>query len=449
MNMKNISRRSLLRAALLGSGGLALRSLVTGLAPRFLSSGVAEAAPNNDPTFLLLATASDGDPLNIGAPGSLVDAGLRAKYDREHPAEVRSTLADIGGASYAAAAPWAALPAALRSRLAFIHHRTNAETHPEHAKVLRIFDELRGASGNGVEMLPSAIAAELAASLGTIQQEPITLGAERVTYQSRYVEQLSPIELKGLFGGTPGPLARFATLRDSTLDKIYADVKANGTAAQRTYLDSSVTSRAQALALGEQLATDLAAIPVTNPRPFVPDLIEDYPYDPIDQILTAIAMFKYKVAPVVTIHLPFGGDNHHDANFAEETLQLQGGISMIELIWNQLSAAGLADKTTFASLNTFGRTFDSSDGRSHNSGHHVMTMFGPHIRGGVAGGPGRATHDWAATAFSSTTGKPEGADITADKTFAAAARTLMRATGVPDARIDVRLPGTTVAAVLT
>lgn len=447
MKMKYISRRTLLRGALLGGGGLALRSLVTGLSPRFLTEGVAEAAPSDDPTFLLLATASDGDPLNIGAPGSLADAGLRSRYDNQHP-DVKSTLVDLGGTTFAAAAPWAKLPAALRSRLAFIHHRTNAETHPEHAKVLRVYDALRGAAGNGVEMLPSAIAAELAASLGTIQREPITLGAERVTYESRFVEQMSPVELKSLFGGTPGPLANFGALRDSTLDKLYQELKTNGSTTQRGYLDKYAASRAQAVALGEQLAVDLAPIPVATATPYVSDLIDDYPFDPIDQILTAVALFKYKVTPVVTIHLPFGGDNHHDTNFAEESLQLQGGVSMIELVWNQLTAAGLAGKTTFAVLNTFGRTFETANGRSHNSGHHVMPMFGPKIRAGVAGAPVRTTHDWVASAFSSATGRTDGADIAEDQTFVSAARTLMRATGVPDARLDVRLPGVTVNAVL-
>ncbi len=447
--MKRISRRSILGAALLGSGGLALRSIATGLSTAFLARGTAHAEPTTTPTFLLLATAAQGDPLNIGAPGSLVDGGLRSKYDAEHPAAVRSANVGLGGGSWAAAAPWAALPAALRARLAFIHHRTNAETHPEHDKVLRVYDALRGASGNGVEMLPSAIAGELAASLGTIQREPMVLGEERMTFEGRMVEQLSPIELKSLLGGAPGPLARFGALRDRTIDAIYADLKVNGTRAQKAYLDRAATSTAQAAELGDQLAVDLQQIPVIDGATVVPGLDDDYPVDAIEQVLAAVALFKYKVAPVVTIHLPFGGDNHQDPGFAAETLELQGGVSMIRLIWDKLSAAGLVEQTTVATLNTFGRTFDNVGGRAHNSGHHVMTMFGPKVKGGVAGGPKRGPRDWVASEFSSTTGRTDGADITEDKTFAAAARTLMRATGVPADRVDVRLPGTTIAAVLT
>jgi hypothetical protein len=435
---------------LLGAGGVALQSIATGLSTTFLTEGTAEAEPSADPTFLLLATATEGDPLNIGAPGSLANSKLRANYDAQHPVEVQSAKVTLGASQWDAAAPWAALPADLRARLAFLHHRTGAETHPEHPKVMRVYDALRGAAGNGVEMLPSAVAYELGESLGTIQREPMVIGPERLTYESRFVEQLSPIDLKGLFGGAPGPLANFGKLRDKTLDGIYAGLKSSGTKAQKTYFDRVVISRAQAVELGTQLTADLQAVPVLDGTTYVPDLVDDYPFDPIDQILTAIALFKYKVAPVVTLHLPFGGDNHHDPGFAQESLQLQGGISMIRLIWEQLTAAGLKDKTTFAMLNTFGRTFNNNDGRAHNSGHHVMTMFGPKVRAGVVGGPTQGAHDWEASGFSSTTGKVDGAtDVAKEDTFAAAARTLMRATGVPADRVEVRLPGTTISAVLT
>lgn len=447
--MKPTSRRTFLRAALFGGGGLALRSIATGLSTAFLAEGTAHAEPVTKPTYLILATDQSGDPLNIGAPGSLVDPTLRANYDARHPTEVKSAKVSLGGAAWDAAAPWASLPPALLARLAFVHHRTMAETHPEHGKVLRVFDALRGASGNGVEMLPSAIANEIGAALGTIQKEPMVLGEERVTYESRFVEQLSPLELKGLFGAAPGPLGNFAKLRDKTLDSVYAGVKANGTKAQRAYLDRSLISRQQAAELGDRLAVDLQAIPVTDPKAF-PDLVDDYPLEAIDQVLTAVTLIKYKVAPVVTIHLPFGGDNHHDVDFEAESLELQGGVRLMRLVWEKLSAAGLADMTTFAMLNTFGRTFDSTDGRAHNSGHHVMPMFGPKIRAGVAGAPKRGARDWEAAAFSSKTGRTDGTpDVTSDKTFVSAARTLMQACGVPADRVDVRLPGTTVSALLT
>lgn len=447
-----LSRRSVLSSALLGGGGLALRSLATGLSTAFLGEGEASAEPAANPTFLLLATNQDGDPLNVSAPGSMADPSLREAWRASHPAELAPAPVVLGGRSWDAAAPWSKLPPALLARAAFVHHRTFAETHGEHEKVLKVFGAMRGASGNGVEMLPSAIAAELAAALGTIQREPMTLGHERVTYESRFVEQLSPVELKSLFGGTRGKLADFASLRDKTLDAVYGKLKESGTKAQRDYVERSVLSRAQAAKLGEQLAVDLAVVPVNEgaANTVVPGLVEDYDLDAVDQVLTAIALFKYKVTPVVTIHLPFGGDNHQDAGFAQESLEVQGGVRLVQLIWDELGRAGLQDRTTFATLNTFGRTFKATSGRAHNGGHHVLSMVGPKVKPGVVGAPKPGPRDYAAAAFASTTGRVDGTvDVAEDKTFIAAARTLMKATGVPDDRIDARLPGApTIAAVV-
>lgn len=438
----HLSRRGMLGAMLLGGGGLVLRSVATGLSTAFLTEGTASAEPAKTPTALLLSTCQSGDPFNVSTPGSMIDAGLRATWNATHGAATAAVDLQLGGRTYAAARPWAELPPALLARLGFIHHRTFAETHTEHEKVLRVFGALRGAAGNGTEMLPSAIAAEIAAGLGSLQKEPITLGEERVTYESRFVERLTPVELKTLFAGTKGK-PDLVKLREETLDQIYRELKATGTKAQRTYLDRVATSRLQAAHLGEQLAVDLGIVPVdeTSVRTLVPGLVADYELDAVDQVLTAVALLKYKITPAVTIHLPFGGDNHRDPGFAEESTDVQGGVRMFALVHQKLAEAGLADKVTFASLNTFGRTFGTADGRAHNSAHHVMAMFGPHVKGGVAGAPKKETRDWGAAGFDATTGAPGGGDVAEDKTFACAARTLMRACGVPDARIDVRLPG--------
>jgi hypothetical protein len=406
---------------------------------------VAQAAPTQPATFLILNTCVQGDPLNIAAPGSLEEAALRSAWASSHPAQVAPVAVQLGSVSTTAARPWGALPEALRQRMAFIHHRTFAETHTEHPKVMRLFDGLRRGTGNGTEMLPSAIGEELGSTLGTIQREPITLGDERVTFQGHFVENLSPLKLKALFGGTSGSVRRFADLRAQTLDAAYGSVKSNGTAAQREYLERVATSRSQAAKLGEQLAGDLLDVPVSDDaraQVLVPGLVEDYPFDPIDQVLTAVALVKYKVTPVVTIHLPFGGDNHTDPDFADETLQVQGGVQLMGLVWERLVAENLAQSTTFASLNTFGRTFLSTGGRAHNSAHHVMTLFGPSVRPGIAGGPVRGAHDYEAAAFNGTTGAVGGtADVPTEKTFAVAARTLLKAVGVADERAEVRVPG--------
>ena len=42
-----------------------------------------------------------------------------------------------------------------------------------------------------------------------------------------------------------------------------------------------------------------------------------------------MTLIQMKVTPVVAIHIPFGGDNHHDAALATETAQTVSGVAAI------------------------------------------------------------------------------------------------------------------------
>jgi uncharacterized protein (DUF1501 family) len=158
------------------------------------------------------------------------------------------------------------------------------------------------------------------------------------------------------------------------------------------------------------------------------------------------------VAPVVTIHLPFGGDNHNDSDLAAEALDTQTSIATLTTLWQELTTQGLQDQVTFASLNVFGRTLkrNSGGGRNHNQNHHVMTLFGKHVRGGVIGGVEAVADDFGAAAFSSQTGKPgDGGDIDPLSSLESAAKTLASALQVPDERVEARITGgKTVAAAI-
>ena len=113
-------------------------------------------------------------------------------------------------------------------------------------------------------------------------------------------------------------------------------------------------------------------------------------------------------------------------------------------LWNELSAQGLQDQVTFASLNVFGRTLkrNASGGRNHNQNHHVMTLFGKHVQGGVIGGVDLVDQDYGATGIDSKTGKadPSG-DITPLSSLESAGKTLAAALQVPSDRIEARING--------
>ena len=87
----------------------------------------------------------------------------------------------LGSARTRAAQPWADLPAALRGRLALLHHSTQAVAHPDFPKVLALHGAGKSADGNGSEMLPSLLAQELAPLLGTVQAEPVDVGGTALT----------------------------------------------------------------------------------------------------------------------------------------------------------------------------------------------------------------------------------------------------------------------------
>jgi hypothetical protein len=429
------SRRQLLLGGLFGAGTVALRSLVTGL-PRswLLGARDAQAADRAPPQYLILATSGQGDPLNANAPGTYVAGAENNPLPQLAEAEVT-----FGDSSFAAAGPWGTLPADLRERLAFFHHRTYTNAHPEHRKVMALHGAAKSAAGNGQEMLPSLLASELAAGLGTIQSEPIPLGGELITYEGRALDNIDPTGLKSLFDQPDDLLTGLSSLRDQEIDALYGDLRQNGTRVQRQFLDRYALGRDQVRKLGEDLATLLARLP-TDPAN------RD---SPTDQVIAAVALIKLKVAPVVTIHLPFGSDNHNDSDLTIEAQETVDSIAVLGTLWSELTAADLQDQVTFGSLNVFGRTLkrNASGGRNHNQNHHVMTLFGKHVQGGVVGGVGPIEGDFGALAIDSSTGQvSETGDIDPLSSLESAAKTLGAALQVPGERLDQRISGGKVVA---
>src|SRR5258707_12631163 len=100
----------------------------------------------------------------------------------------------------------------------------------------------------------------------------------------------------------------------------------------------------------------------------------------------------------------------------------------------KLSDYGLQDKVTFATLNVFGRTFDTLNGRGHNASHAVSLMIGKGFKGGVVGGivPGGHAAD-----IDSTTGQAkEGGDLAASDSLASVGKTLGVGLGLTDAQVN-------------
>ncbi len=193
--------------------------------------------------------------------------------------------------------------------------------------------------------------------------------------------------------------------------------------AQQQYIDSLVTSQSQVLGINQNFLTAITALKDNSVA---------------SQIAAAVALVQMKVSPVIAMHIPFGGDNHSDANLATEVQQTvgadgQSGVGALVALFNALTAAGLQDQVSFISLNVFGRTMGPStaSGRNHNGNHHMSLAIGKPFQSAVIGGVVSGVQgDYGCTGIDSSSGAadPNG-DITPVNTLGSFALSVLTAMG--------------------
>jgi len=419
--MAMINRRQALLSTLLGPGYVGLRALATGLPASLLLHPRRTLAQSMTPTcvapdkaqFIIFATSGAGDPINASVPGTYEDANIVHSTDPS----MAPTAFSIGGRSVTAAAPWAGLPQAVLDRTVFWHLMTDTPVHPKEPDVLK----LMGATYAG-EMLPSLLAKQLAPCLGTIPTQPLSLGAtspsEGLSFGGAALPIIPALALKATLTSAAGTLTNLQPLRDQTLNQLYDLYRNHATTAQRAYIDSLVTSQQQVRNINQSLLDSLSSIKDNTAA---------------SQVQAAIALIQMKVTPVISIHIPFGGDNHRDVGLATETAQTVSGVATIAALMQQLATAGLTDSVTFISLNVFGRTIGpgNTDGRQHNANHQVSITIGKPFRGGVIGGVMPVGNDYGAVAIDSRTGEAVASgDVTPGDTLASFGKTMLTAVGV-------------------
>jgi hypothetical protein len=425
-----ISRRNLLVSTLFGAGYVGLRSLATGVPASILMKGrrafagtATTCADASKAQYIIMSTSYLGDPINANAPGAY---GVSGVYT--NPAFGAGTALTLGGVRTTAALPWAQLPQSVLDRMAFWHLMTNTPVHPKEPDVLR----LQGATDKN-EMLPSVLAKQLAPCLNTVQTQPITIGAvtpsESLSFDGAVLPIVPPLALKSTLSAPDSPLQNLQALRDQTLAKLNDIYKQGATPAQKSYIDSLVQSQSELRGMNDSLISLL-------------DAISDNGVD--SQITAAIALIRMNVTSVVCMHIPFGGDNHHDAGLANEAAETTSGVQAIGSLMSQLQSANLQDKVTFMSLNVFGRTLNGSsvNGRQHNPNHQVSITIGKAFRAGVIGGLGQVGGDFGALDIDSSSGAGHsGADISAQDTLASFGKTVLTGIGVDSATTAQLIPG--------
>lgn len=423
--MSILHRRRLLQGTLAGAGLIGLRAMVTGLPISFLlepKSVRAQDACGNaaGAQYLILSISAGGDALNCNVPGTydLPASFASGSVNHADPRDMSMTPGSmtIGGRSWTAAKPWTSLSKEILERTVFFHHSTGTANHGELGRVLELFGALRRG-----QWLPSYFAKVLRPCLATVQAQPVTIGGEQLSFEGQYLPKLTPTGLKAVLSAPKDLQAKLQTLRDDTLDKLTATLKENRsqTTAQRAYLDNMALSQADLRKMITQVQADLSTINGD---------------DAANQVTAAALLIKMNVAPVVTIHLPFSGDNHSDANFTNEASQTNASVNHIKNLMSKLKSYGLEDKVTFATLNVFGRQFNESNGRGHNASHSVSLMIGKGFKGAVVGGIVPGGH--AADIDSATGDAMEGGDVPAADSLVSVAKTLGRGLGHTDAQLD-------------
>ena len=425
-----ITRRQAITSTLFGTGYIGLRALATGLPASFLlnprralAAAVAPTCGSPDKAqFIILNTSGAGDPINANAPGTYDDPRIVHSAD---PAMAATPLT-LRGRGTTAAAPWATLPQPVLDRTSFFHLMTNTPIHPKEPEVLKLMGSIYAG-----EMLPSLLARHLAPCLGTIQSQPISIGAttpaEGLSFGGAALPIIPATALKATLTNAPGPLTNLQALRDQTLGQLYDLYKNGASPAQRAYVDSMVISQREVRSINQSLLTALGSI-TDNTAP--------------SQILAAVTLIQMNVTPVISIHIPFGGDNHRDVGLAAETAQTISGVAAIATLVQQLASAGLSDKVTFMSLNVFGRTIGpgNTDGRQHNQSHQVSLAIGKPFAGGIIGGVGPVGGDYGALAIDSKSGAgAAGGDISPVESLASFGRTMLAAVGVDAATASAEI----------
>jgi hypothetical protein len=436
--MTPVNRRQALLTGLFGTGYVGLRAMATGLPAWFLmnprkatAQDMACAITAKDKAqFLIVSASSAGDSISCNCPGTYTSPTIVHPTD----ASMAATPFTLGTTNVTAAAPWAGLSAAVRNRTNFFHYAPGGIVHGDHPKSMRLLGQT---SGN--EMVPSIYAKHLFQCLGTVQAEPVAVGTggnalEMISFSGRALPTITPTQLKQLLtGSATDPVVKLRAMRDTTLNQLNTMFKADGTPEQKAFLDAMASSQQQVRELSQSLSTTLASI-TTN--------------DVHGQALAAAALIAAKVAPVVTLHIPFGGDNHTDPGLADEVFDHTDhdstgrGVPGIQAVMDAVASLGLTDNVTFATMNVFGRDLSGTSkvtalgGRDHFGNHGVMVMIGKNVNPGVTGGAGILTGSvYAATGINATTGASmlTGGDVALTDTKVSAAKTLGAALGIDQA----------------
>jgi hypothetical protein len=436
------SRRKLLKAALLGAGGLGLRGLASALPAGILAApfraGAADACDAaalpavaglgtpDRPQRLILITSAAGDPLNANVPGSYTHPLVY------HPVNMPTKTVTLGGTEYQCGGPWAdlftAVPA-LAERTCFFHHATYSNAHGDHAKVNAFMGAIRRQ-----ELLVSLLANHIhTCAPATTQAAPVVLSNVLIRYQGAVLPVLNTGGLARVLAKPGGQALALRDRRDADLGQLNALFRESGTPAQQAAVDAYSASQDQARAMDPSLVGSISGTTADG--------------NSSQRRLNsaAVSILAMNMSPVVVMSYDWGGDNHSDGQLNRENDAHIQSCAALGDLHAKLAYRNLQDDVTVIAMNVFGRTLNAANrggntnGRDHNAAHHCTVIMGRGFKGCVVGGVTLTPsgNEFRCQDIDSATGQPApGGDIPYVETLASLAKTIAAGVGVSRNVID-------------
>ena len=443
-------RRDFLKSGIGSSLMLAMRATATGVPLSFLLNPLASANLDGTAKYSIISCSGAGESQNTNGPGSF-GPGLASGIDH---VIANNETRTINGTQYTsedlatstpfwadqdvlAARCYGALDHSFKQNLAWFNHRTLSGVHTELRKVMTGQGGIRSLSGNGLELLPSAIAQETHPLLGTTLSSPVNFGFSGLTDNGTAVTRYKPTSLRDALLKYEPELANFDLIFESAIDSLYKDIKTLDTPHKQratAFLDNHALTTQQAKILGDALGEKITSISNNFG---------------LSQLTMAIALFELNVTPVVVVNHSFSGDNHRDTDLVSETKRT---LSMIDTLRNYsqaLASSNVNDKVCYATVDIFGRTAKGANGRGHDGGFASGIIHGAGIRGQLIGGimlheAKNGKKRIKASGINSLDGSSNNPDIPGDATLGAYQATIMKAAGVPTERCKARIPNGTI-----
>ena len=434
-----MNRRNFLKGSTSSVLGMSVRSLLTGLPPAFLLMGQLQAQEAGR-KFAIIAQSGAGESVNGCGPGSFDSP------DFIHPSENATDLTrDIDGRTFSAAdlgtttnylgganpvriARCFEALGPMQDNMAFFHHRTNFGIHPQFQRAQKIDGRLRGQSGRGQEHLASAIAQENATALGTLMDRPIVLSGS-ASFQDSPLGTYSPTAIRELVLSAVDsevPSEMFGATRNFLVDQVYRQVRESGDPNKQQFLDEFVVSQNQATDVAERLFNEVDAV---NDDGLA------------SQMKMAAIIIKLRLAPAVVVGYRLSGDNHVSNGMtveAEDTLNMMADYREF---YDFAVGNGVWDELLYATLSVFGRSMnETGNGRGHNGSLSTGLLFGGHLSRRVIGGIDTNAPRGFSLPLNANTGATANPNVAEEDLFACYAKSVLQAAGVPQDRLDVRVP---------